>query len=287
VNIDRYMLDTNALNRLTFSERSSDFVTERCRIPTEVLFEARELPDISILKRLVYKTDAELLADLTAVMATVDPGDFKLIDLYHNRGNADPILVAAALHATRRLDQELLPDRWLIVTDDLALKTKAAAYRIDTLTLMEFQAILANQCGPEVHPATLAERAEPAAERWVEVDIAALDLFEDPEYYGPDPYYDSIPWAEVLRAALRLITIGEPTDQIGPLEGISRDLRPGVEAILVHPPIEVEEGVVFRGGHRLRAMQRQGVLCAIGVARVAIESMPRGRKSGRSPDAAP
>lgn len=272
MNIDRYLLDTNALNGLTFAERSSDFVTEHCRIPTEVLYEARELPDINSLKRLAYKTNAELLADLRTVMATIDPNDFKLIDLYHNRGNADPILVATALHATRRLDQELLPDRWLIVTDDQALKAKASAHSIDTLTRMEFQATLANHQALELGPVTLADQERPAVERWVEVDITTLDLFDDPEYYGPDSYYDSIPWAEVIPAALGLIAIGESTDQIGPLEGIPKKLRPGVEALLVHPPIQAENGIIYRGGHRLRAMQRQGVLRAIGVARAANES---------------
>lgn len=276
MNIDRYLLDTNALNGLTLAERSSDFVAKRCRIPTEVLYEARELPDIRILKPLEYKTDAELLTDLRAVMATVDPDDFKLVDLYHNRGNADPILVATALHAIRRLDQELLPDRWLIVTNDRALKTRSAAHGIDTRDLKEFKAILHNEGRPAGGPATLAEREEPVMGRWVEVDITRLHLFEDPNYYGPDPYYDSIPWAEVLRAALGLITIGESTDRIAPLEGISKDLRPGVEAVLVNPPIEVEDGMIIRGGHRLRAMQRQGVHQTIGVTRVAMESTPQG-----------
>jgi hypothetical protein len=145
MNIDRYLLDTNALKGLTRSERSSNFVADRCRIPSEVLYEARALPDINNLKRLEYKSDAELLEDLRSVMATVEPTQFKLVDLYHNRGNADPILVAAAVHATRRLEPELLPDQWLVVTDDLALTTKAESFSIDTLTLIEFKAVLASE----------------------------------------------------------------------------------------------------------------------------------------------
>ena|GEM_PF-1222705 len=143
MNTDRYLLDTNALKRLNRTERTSDFVARYCRIPSEVLYEARALPDLELLRRLEYKTDAKLLQDLRAVMATIDPTDFNLVDLYHNHGNADPILIAAAVHATRLPEAELFPDRWLIVTDDRPLTSKAADWNIKTLTLPEFKATIA------------------------------------------------------------------------------------------------------------------------------------------------
>ena len=96
MNTDRYLLDTNALTRLTPPERSRTFVFKRCKIPTEVLHEAQGLPDIKALKELEYKANAGLLRNLREVMSTIEPTDFKLVDLYHNRGNADPILIAAA-----------------------------------------------------------------------------------------------------------------------------------------------------------------------------------------------
>lgn len=142
MNTDWYFLDTNALNGLTPTERSSPLVLRRCRIPTEVLHEAQGLPDIKALKGLEYKTDVMLLRDLCEVMSTVDPRDSKLIDLYHNQGNADPILVAAALHATRKPEPTLF-DRWLIVSDDATLKKKATDFEIETLSVAQFKALLA------------------------------------------------------------------------------------------------------------------------------------------------
>ena len=144
MNTDWYFLDTNALNGLTAVDGSSLLDKEQCRIPSEVLHEAQGLPDIKALKGLEYRTNAELLGDLGEVMSTVEPTDFKLVDLYRNRGNADPILVAAALHAIRKSEPTLFPDRWLIVTDDAALQNKATDFEIPTLSLSQFKTLLAS-----------------------------------------------------------------------------------------------------------------------------------------------
>lgn len=142
MNTDLYLIDTNVLTRLTAEERCCAFVFKQCRIPSEVLHEAQGLPDIKALKELEYKTTAGMLQNLGEVMGTIQATDSKLVDLYHNRGNADPILVAAALHATRNLEPTLFPDRWLIVTDDRALRRKAAEFQIGTLSLAGFRALL-------------------------------------------------------------------------------------------------------------------------------------------------
>jgi hypothetical protein len=138
VNGRRYLLDNNALTKLTRAQRSGPFVLEFCRIPTEVLYEATGLPGQCALGELEYKTTAEVLEFLRKVMATVPPGDFKLVDLRSNKGAADPVLVAAAaLHAMDEEAQRLLQDEWVIVTDEQAVARKAAEYGIDTLTAPE------------------------------------------------------------------------------------------------------------------------------------------------------
>jgi hypothetical protein len=138
----RYLLDNNALNKLTPEQRASAFVHEHCRIPTEVLHEAQGFPDIARLREIEYAMSAELLETLKGVMASVRPDDRRLIDLYSNAGNADPILVAVALHATDDEVNSLFPDDWQIVTNDAAVQRKAAEFGISALQPAEFLHIL-------------------------------------------------------------------------------------------------------------------------------------------------
>jgi hypothetical protein len=138
----RYLLDNNALNKLTPEQRASPFVHEHCRIPAEVLHEAQRFPDIAGLREIGYAMSAELLETLKRVMASVPPDDRKLIDLYSNTGNADPILVAVALHATDDELDSLFQNEWQIVTNDAAVHRKAAEFGVSTLESAEFLRIL-------------------------------------------------------------------------------------------------------------------------------------------------
>lgn len=137
-----YFLDNNALSKLSEAERASSVVLECCRIPSEIMWEARGYLREGELKALEYPMTVEVLEALREVMATVPAGDTKLVDLYHNRGNADPLLVACALAANREEAQYLLAPEWKIVSDDQAVRSKATEFDVAVLTTPEFQRII-------------------------------------------------------------------------------------------------------------------------------------------------
>lgn len=134
----RYLLDNNVLARLTPEERSLPFVQEHCRIPSEVLHEARFLPDADVLAELEYRTTGGVLRQLQLVMERVHVDDVRLVNLYSGQGSADPMLVACALDAVREADEGLFGDEWVIVSNDEAVLALAHEFRITTLTSNEF-----------------------------------------------------------------------------------------------------------------------------------------------------
>ncbi|GGK89867.1 hypothetical protein JOE58_000768 [Curtobacterium luteum] len=134
----RYLLDNNVLPRLTVEQRRSDFVVENCRVPSEVLHEARFLPDIEKLLSLEYPTTGRVLRHLMVVMSRVPIGDTALVDLYKNRGNADPLLVACALDGLEEANEGLFGIEWVVVSDDGAVQGMCEEFRIVTLTSVDF-----------------------------------------------------------------------------------------------------------------------------------------------------
>lgn len=140
--IAKYLIDTNALSRIGRKRRGSTFVRDNCMIPSEVLREAATFPNIAILRTLEYPVRADVLNRLREVMATIPPGDKDLIDLYHVRGNADPILVATALDAIAKSEETLLVEDWQIVTDDEGVKKKASEFDLRTVTSAEFKKLV-------------------------------------------------------------------------------------------------------------------------------------------------
>lgn len=144
MNEDMYLLDANVLSRLTPRQRAGAFVTTRCRIPSEVLHEARELPDLHVVESLELRPTRLMLERLADVMSSIEPEDHALVDLYHNRGGADPILVAAALAADQH-DTQLWPTVWHIVSDDRAVRKTASAFGVPTLTRAELVELIERQ----------------------------------------------------------------------------------------------------------------------------------------------
>lgn len=130
-----YFLDNNVVSHLTKSQLASSFFTERCRVPSEVFHEAGKRDAI---RGAVYPTTVEVLEALTEVMATIDPSDTGLVDLYANKGNADPMLVACALLETRRTAELLVKPDWFVVSNDVAVRTKAAHVGVNSLTREAF-----------------------------------------------------------------------------------------------------------------------------------------------------
>lgn len=137
-----YLLDNNVLGKISRRDRNGEFVRTLCRIPSEVLYEASGYPDIATLAELEYPTTIKVLGILAEVMATVDVGDTSLVDLYHNRGNADPLLIACALDAQRASSKFLIGDDWVIVSDDHAVQTRATAFGVEFLTSASFLEVL-------------------------------------------------------------------------------------------------------------------------------------------------
>lgn len=140
--IVKYLIDTNALSRIGRKDRGSTLVRDTCKIPSEVLHEAASFPDIAMLRTLEYPMRADVLNLVREVMCTVPAGDKDLIDLYHVRGNADPILVATALDAIAKSEETLLVEDWRIVTDDEGVKEKAAEFDLRTLTSADFKKLV-------------------------------------------------------------------------------------------------------------------------------------------------
>lgn len=89
-----------------------------------------------------YPMSADVLNLLREIMSTVPPGDKDLIDIYHVRGNADPILVATALDAIAKSEETLLVEDWQIVTDDEGVKKKAAEFDLRAVTSAEFKKLV-------------------------------------------------------------------------------------------------------------------------------------------------
>lgn len=140
-----YMIDSNALSKLSRQQRVSDFFQENCHVPSEVLHEARFFPDIDALKDNEYPMTGRVLEILIEVMATVSVDDTKLVDLYANRGNADPIVVACAVDGQRASQHMLFGPNWVVVSNDKAVRAKAEEFGIEVWTSAEFAAILDGQ----------------------------------------------------------------------------------------------------------------------------------------------
>lgn len=133
-----YLVDTNTLTQLTRPQRSTGLFRRSVRIPRAVLAEASGLPDIGELKSLEYPTTPSVLRCLAAVLETVPVDDTRLLDLYKNRGNADPFLVACAIDARNQESATFFPRTWAVVSGDKAVRDKAAEFELTTLTNREF-----------------------------------------------------------------------------------------------------------------------------------------------------
>lgn len=137
---ERYLLDNNALSHLTVAQRASEFFREYCRLPSEVIYEAKGYPDAASLKSVEYPTTPNVLKHLGMVMATVPANDTKLVNLYTNKGAADPLLIACALDGMEHAAELLWGPTWIIVSNDNAVRTKAAELGIQAITRESFLA---------------------------------------------------------------------------------------------------------------------------------------------------
>jgi hypothetical protein len=103
-----------------------------------VLYEARNYPDAEALRQIEYPTTARVLELLVLVMATVPDSDTKLVNLYANKGAADPLLVACAMHGVEETAELLWGHNWVVVSNDKAVRSKAMEFSVDVCTRGEF-----------------------------------------------------------------------------------------------------------------------------------------------------
>jgi len=138
----RFVIDTNALSQLGRQRRASKFFLENAVIPDEVMHEASGFPDIAALRDNVHPSTPRMLHWLSRIMVSVPVGDTTLVDLYANRGNADPLVVACALEGQEHDNQLLLSPEWVVVTADEAVRNKAQEFRLKVLSNSEFAALI-------------------------------------------------------------------------------------------------------------------------------------------------
>jgi hypothetical protein len=137
LNESKYLIDNNALVDLGAARIRSQFFAEHCVVTNDVLFEAREHPARDALLEASEQTSPALLEQVRAVMKTVRVGETDLIDLYHNKGAADPGLIATVLEARAVDDGAFFADVWTIVSRDGAVVSKAGEFDIPTKTPMD------------------------------------------------------------------------------------------------------------------------------------------------------
>ena len=138
----RFVVDTNTLSQIGKRRRASAFFLNNVVIPEEVLHEAGASADIGTLENLIYPTTADVLNHLVRIMATVAIEDNSLVNLYSNKGSADPLLVACALDAQGRDSDLLYAPEWIVVTNDEAVRIKAEQFALKSLTNVEFAALI-------------------------------------------------------------------------------------------------------------------------------------------------
>lgn len=139
---ERYVIDTNALVQLGRRRRASGSFRENAVIPSEVLDEAEGFPDIGALQENRHPLTSRTLEWLRKVMETVPPEDRALVDLYSNKGSADPIVVASALEGQEWDSRYIDAPEWVVVTDDGAVRDKARQFGLRVLSNLEFAAAL-------------------------------------------------------------------------------------------------------------------------------------------------
>lgn len=130
-----FLLDNNVVSHLSAQHLSSRFFGEHCHIPTEVLHEAGNRAALKVAE---YRTSPSVLEALREVMSKVDPTDLTLVNLYANKGNGDPVIVACGLVETREAELLLVPPTWQVVSEDKAVRRIAKEVGVVAVSREEF-----------------------------------------------------------------------------------------------------------------------------------------------------
>ena len=130
---EMYLLDNNVLGMLGKLRRESTFFRAHCRIPAEVAHEARRVAYAKSLDAISVPVTPEILDMLTEVMKAIPVGSTDMVNLYDNKGAADPVLVATALALNHPRVPTLFDERWVVVTNDKAVHATAKQFKVETL----------------------------------------------------------------------------------------------------------------------------------------------------------
>lgn len=137
MNKDVFLVDNNVLSRLSRSQRASRFLRERCFVTRDVLYEARGFAD-EISDVPVREVTIAVLERLKQVMTELPWEDTSVVNLYDNKGSADPALVATALVMVEEEAETLFPSNIILVTDDKAVIKVAGNLGVARLSYTAF-----------------------------------------------------------------------------------------------------------------------------------------------------
>jgi hypothetical protein len=134
-----FFVDTNALSKLGPRYRATKFFRNYVLLPSVVIQEAGNPEDISNLKELEEGMTPQILQNLLEIMTKVPTDDTRLVDLYSNKGKADPIIVAYALAQNSLNADGLFPlYEVYIVTNDKAVRELGQSFSIKVLSSEDF-----------------------------------------------------------------------------------------------------------------------------------------------------
>ena len=126
----RYLVHNNALIALKRDFVAGTFFRARCQVTTDVRRDANEHPNYGQLKAGAYPLTPAILKNILTVMSNVEIGDTSLVDLYGNKGTADPGLIASALDVIAAGEDALFSDVWVVVTNDSGVEQAAIRHGV-------------------------------------------------------------------------------------------------------------------------------------------------------------
>lgn len=137
----KYLVDNNALIAIGTTRWRTAFFRQQCLITEDVAHEARYRAR-SLPTDVIVPVTPAILGQVPRIMRTVVPGDTRLLDLYGNKGAADPVLVATAFVLQSQESQSLVGDTLVVVTRDDAVTEKAKEFGIETALPDELAALI-------------------------------------------------------------------------------------------------------------------------------------------------
>lgn len=107
-----------------------------------MLYEVGDHPDRGLLEERSIDTQPATLEWIRYVMRHEPVGDTALVDLYSNKGAADPGLIAVALFEESSQDGQFFADSWVLVTNDRAVVERAKARGVDVIEPSQLAAMI-------------------------------------------------------------------------------------------------------------------------------------------------